>query len=123
MNSQALNRTLNGCRKAIRHVVQQCLMMVMKVMCGPANELAQLIFSGHIAEGRPIEEQPGHRLELELNKPGHKMELGPGRKEQGPGRMELGQHKIAVEELHSWTWASWPSVRHNCPLVSWLLVL
>jgi hypothetical protein len=47
-------------------------------------------------------------MELELNKPGPgKMEFGLGRKElELAGRKELGQHRIVVEELHSWTWAS-----------------
>jgi hypothetical protein len=47
-------------------------------------------------------------MELELNKPGPgKKEFGLDRKELEPvGRKELGQHKIVVEELHSWTWAS-----------------
>lgn len=80
-----------------------------KVLCGPASELATSFFNDHIVEDRPIGEQPGEcRMELELNKLGPgKMELGLDRKELGPaGRKELGQHTIVVEELHSWTWAS-----------------
>jgi hypothetical protein len=81
-------------------------------------------FNDHIVEDRPIGEQPGEcRMELELNKLGAgKMEFGLDRQElELAGRKELGQHRIVVEELHSWTWASWrPLVRHSCPLVSWL---
>jgi hypothetical protein len=84
------------------------------------------MISDHIAGlvgGKTIEEQLERTPELELNKPGPgKKELQLGRTELMLGKMELEQRTI-VEELRSWTWASWPWVpwvRHSRTWVSWL---